>query len=121
VRNPDASRAARYEAPVGEEESTTSVGADQPGRPVKTPRIAILPTTSLGRWAVVLAAVFLPLVFAAGVVPRAAALGLACGVAGGVMGGVAIVRDRERAVSVLAALAPLVIAVGFVLAELMGG
>jgi hypothetical protein len=34
---------------------------------------------------------------------------------------VAIVRDRERAVTVFAAVAPLFIAVAFVLAELIGG
>jgi hypothetical protein len=33
----------------------------------------------------------------------------------------AIIRDRERAVTVFAALVPLVVGVGFVLAELISG
>ena len=77
--------------------------------------------TNRGRWAVGLAASFFPLVFAAGVVPRAALLGLVCGLAGGSTALVAIVRDRERALSVFAALAPLVIGVAFVLAESISG
>jgi hypothetical protein len=93
-----------------------SVGAEHPGRPVRHPRIPILPTTHLGRWAVGLAAAFFPLVFAAAVVPRGAALGFVCGLAGGAAALVAIVRDRERAVIVFAALAPLAIAVAFLLA-----
>ena len=63
----------------------------------------------------------LPLVFAAGLVPAAAALGFLCGLAGGVAALTAIVRGRERAVSVFAALAPLAVAVAFVLAELITG
>jgi hypothetical protein len=64
---------------------------------------------------------FLALVPAAGVVPRAAAVGLACGVAGGLAALLAVVRDGERALSVLAALVPFAIGVGFVVAELVGG
>lgn len=67
-----------------------------------------------------LAAVFLPLVLAASVVPRAAALGLLCALAGGSGALVAIVRDGERAIGVFVALAPLAIAVAFVLTELAG-
>lgn len=99
-----------------------SIGAQHQGTPVKhRARLAILPTTSLGRWAVGLAIVFFPLVFAAGVVPRAAALGFFCGLAGGVGALVAILRDRERALSVFAAFLPLAVAVAFVLAELIAG
>ena len=53
--------------------------------------------------------------------PSGAALGFVCGLAGGVAALMAIVRDRERAVTVFAALAPLVIAVAFALAELISG
>jgi hypothetical protein len=81
----------------------------------------ILPTTRLGWWAAGLAAAFLPLVFAASVVPRGAAVGLVCGLVGGVAALTAIVRDRERALTVVVAIVPLVIAVAFVLAELIGG
>ena len=87
----------------------------------RPPRFTVLPTTQLGRWAVGLAAAFLVLVLTAGVVPRGAALGLACGLAGGVAALIAIARDRERAVTVLAALVPPLIAAAFVLAELIGG
>ena len=82
-------------------------------------QIPVFPTTPLGRWAAGLAVTFLPLVFAAALVPRAAAAGFVCGLAGGVTALVAIVRDRERAVTVFAALVPLAIAVGFGLAELI--
>ena len=97
------------------------VGAEHPRQPVRRPRSGLLPTTHLGRWAVGLAAAFFPLVFAAAVVPRGAALGFACGIAGGAAALLAIIRDGERAVIVLAAVAPVVIAVGFVLAELING
>ena len=99
-----------------------SVRAEPRGSPVKRrPRIAILPTTTRGWLAVGLAAAFFPFVFAASVVPRGVALGFVCGLAGGVLALMAIVRDRERAVTVFAALAPLAVAVAFVLAELLAG
>jgi hypothetical protein len=99
-----------------------TVGAEHPGSPVMhQPRINMLPTTYLGWWAVGLATSFFALVFAATVVPRGAALGFVCGLAGGVAALMAIVRDRERAVTVFAALLPLAIAVAFVLAELITG
>jgi hypothetical protein len=98
------------------------VGVEHRGAPVEhRPRITTLPTTKLGWWAVGLTAAFFPLVFTAAVVPRAAALGLVCGLMGGAVGLMAVVRDRERAVSVFAAVVPLIIAVAFVLAELISG
>jgi hypothetical protein len=98
------------------------IGVEHQGAPAKhRPRITILPTTKLGWWAAGLAAAFFPLVFAAGVVPRAAALGFVCGLTGGAVGLMAIVRDRERAVTVFAAVVPLLIAVAFVLVELISG
>ena len=98
------------------------VRVEHPGSPVgQRPRIAILPTTQLGWWGAGLAAAFFPLVFAAALVPRAAALGLVCGLAGGGAALVGIIRDRERAVTVLAALVPTVVGVGFVLVELVSG
>ena len=84
------------------------------------PRITILPTTDLGRWAIGLGAAFFLLVLAAAAVPRGAALGFVCALAGGVAALVAIVRDRERALAVFAAVVPLAIAVAFVLTELIG-
>ena len=99
-----------------------TAGAEHRGSPVEhRPRISVLPTTHLGWWAVGLATGFFVLVFAATVVPRGAALGFVCGLAGGVAALLAIVRDRERAVTVFAALLPLAIAVTFVLAELITG
>ena len=99
-----------------------SVRAEHPGSPVeRRRRIAILPTSDLGWWAVGLAAAFFPLVFVGAVVPRGIALGFVCGLAGGVTGLMAVVRSRERAVTVFAALVPLIVAVAFVLAELIAG
>ena len=84
-------------------------------------RMTIWPTTNAGLWAAGLGAAFFPLVFAAALVPRAAALGFACGLAGGIVALVAIVRRRERGVIVFAALLPLVIAVAFALTQLITG
>lgn len=98
-----------------------SLGAEHPAPAGRPRRVTILPTTDLGRWAVWLAAAFFVLVVAASVVPRGAAIGFACGLAGGVAALVAVMRDRERAVTVVAALVPLLIAVGFTLAELITG
>lgn len=103
--------------PVRGEKSSLRGGQAAP-RKKSTPHSALV---HLGRWAVGLAAVFFPLVFATPVVPRVAALGLVCGLAGGVAALIAVVRDRERAVIVFAALAPLVIALAFGLAELISG
>ena len=95
--------------------------AEHHGTPVKNrPRITILPATHFGWWAVWLTAAFFLLVFAATVVPRGAALGFVS-VAGGIIALMAIIRERERAVTVFAALVPLAIAVAFVLAELISG
>jgi hypothetical protein len=84
-------------------------------------RLTILPATHLGWWAVGLAAAFLPLVFAAGVVPLAAAIGLLCALGGGLAALIAIVREHERALTVLLALVPLVIALAFVLVQVISG
>jgi len=96
------------------------VGVEHPGSPIaRGPRITFLPTTRLGWWAVGLGAVFFPLAFAAGLFPRAAALGFVCGLAGGMAAAIAILRDQERAVTVFAAVVPLVIGVAFMLAQLV--
>ena len=100
----------------------TGVGAGHQRGPVgKWARIAIVPTTVLGRWAVGLAIGFWALVLVATVVPGGAAIGFAFGLAGALAALLAIVRDRDRAVLVFAALVPLVVAVAFVLAELISG
>jgi hypothetical protein len=99
-----------------------SVRVEHRGSPVKhRPRITFLPTTPLGWWAIGLATAFLPFVFAAAVVPRGAAIGLVCGLAGGVTAMTAMIRNRELALTVFIALVPLVIAVVFLLAELISG
>ena len=98
-----------------------SAEGHHPGSIKRQRRITILPTTGLGRWALGLAAALFPFVLAASVVPRGAVLGLACGMAGGVAALTAIVRDGERAVAVFAALVPLAIAAGFLLAEVVFG
>ena len=90
------------------------------GQPARSP-FAFAPTTRLGRWAVGLALAAVGLVAAAALVPRGAALGFAAALAAGIAGLVAVVRERERAMSVFLALVPLAIAVAFVAAELIGG
>ena len=90
------------------------------GQPARD-HVSLAPTSRLGRWAVGLALAAVGLVAAAALVPRGAALGFAAAVAAGVAGMVAVVRERERAVSVFLALVPLAVAVAFVAAELIGG
>ena len=96
------------------------MGAPHPGAP-PTHRLELttLPTTLLGWWSIGLSAGFWAFVLAATVVPRGAALGFALGLAGAVAGVVAIWRDGERAAIVLATFVPALIAVAFVLAELI--
>ena len=99
-----------------------TVKAERPREPIQHgPANPILPTSVLGRWAVGLAAAFFPLVFSAGLVPLAAALGIVCGVAGGALALVAIIRDGDRAVTVFAGFLPLVIALAFVLVQVIAG
>jgi hypothetical protein len=85
------------------------------------PPITILPTTTLGWWAVGLSAGFWAFVSAATVVPRGAGVAFLLGLAGFVTALVAIVRDAERAALVALTFVPALIAVAFVLAELIGG
>jgi len=82
---------------------------------------AILPTTRPGSWAVWLAVGYLVLMPAWSVLPGGAALAFASGLAGGVVGLVAILRRGERALTVYAAVLPLVLVVVFVAAELLIG
>lgn len=97
-------------------------GAMQPPLPARTRRrFPPLPTTRLGRWAVGLAVAYPLLVTAWRILPGGALLGFASGIAGGVLALVAIVRRGERALLVFAAVAPLVLVVAFVLAELLVG
>ena len=99
-----------------------SVNIEHGARPARhRRRITILPTTRRGWWAVGLSTSFLPLVFAGAVVPLAAAVGILCGLGGGVAALLAIVGERERALTVWLALVPLVIAIAFVLVQLVSG
>ena len=87
----------------------------------KAPRIAILPTTRHGRWAVGLAAASVVLVLAWRVMgPAGAVPGFACGLVAGVVALVAIFRHGERAITVFAALVPLVFVLVFVLGSTVG-
>jgi hypothetical protein len=67
-----------------------------------------------------LTAAFFALVLVGTVVPRGGALAVFCGLSGGVAALVAIIQERERALTLYAALAPLAFAVAFVVAELIG-
>ncbi len=82
-------------------------------------RIPFLPTTSRGWWAVGLSVAGVLLVFAWSVLPVGAFPGFVLELAGGITALVAIIRDRERAITVYAALLPLVFVVVLVLAELI--
>ncbi len=85
-------------------------------------RDTILPTTRLGWWAIWLGVANVVLVLGWSLMgPLGALPGFACGVAGGVVASVAISRRRERALTVFAAVAPLVLVFVFVLAELIVG
>jgi hypothetical protein len=115
--------AVRFPASIFTQRREMSNGAVHQRLPAKRGcRIAILPTTRLGRWAVWLAVGFIVLVFAWRVMgPAGAAPGFALGLAGGVVGLVAIFRRGERAITVFAAILPLALVVAFVLAELIVG
>ena len=84
-------------------------------------RIPILPTTRLGRWALGFALANPVLVIAWTILPGGAVLGFVSGVTGGILAVRAIRRHGERALSVYAAVVPLVMVVAFVLAELLIG
>lgn len=105
----------------GREVCHVSSGAVRQRLPSRKRRLAMLPSTRLGWWAVGLAAAFFPLVVMWTIVPRGAALGMLSAIAGGVCGLVAIVRRGERALAVFATVVPLAMTVGFVLAELLVG
>ena len=81
----------------------------------------VRPTTTLGHRAILVALgyfVFMPLwTF----LPGGAALAFLCGIAGGLIAIVAVSRRGERGLLVYAAIVPLVLVVGFVLAELLIG
>lgn len=91
--------------------------------PATSPRrLAILPTTRLGRWAVGLAAANVVLVLGWRLMgPLGAFPGFVFGLAGGVVALVAILRRGERAIAVFAALVPFLFVVAFVLGELLVG
>ena len=84
-------------------------------------RIAILPTTRLGRWSVRLAIGFIVFVLAWRIMPGGAAPGFLLDLDGGVVALVAIFRRGERAIAVFAAILPLALVGAFVLAELIVG
>lgn len=98
------------------------VGAGSPGSGSSHgERISLLPRTQLGQWAVGLAGAFIALVLVSIVVPRGGRFAVVFGLLGGILALTAILRGRERALTVFAALAPVAFAVAFVVAELVGG
>ena len=104
-------------SPEGGEEMSTGL---HPGTPAEHRRITILPTTTLGWWAVGLSAGFWAFVAVATVVPRGAGIAFLLGLAGVVAALIAIVRDGERAAILALTFVPALIAVAFVIAELIG-
>ena len=84
-------------------------------------RLAVLPTTRLGAWAVGLAAASFILQSAWTLMgPVGGFPGLVAALIGGIAALVAILRRSERAISVFIALVPFVGVVVFVLAEFLG-
>ena len=83
--------------------------------------IHVLPTTRHGRWAARLALAYIVLVVAWAILPGGAAAGFVAGLAGGGLALEAIIRQRERALTVFAAALPVFLVVAFVLAELLIG
>ncbi len=98
----------------------------RPNTSTKAPR-AVLPTTSLGWWALRLAGFAVVMMFAmplqeipyfGWVIWGLGWLGLAAALVGGVLAPIAIIRDKERALSVFAAVIPLLFYLVFVVLEL---
>ena len=99
----------------------------------KARRIHVLPTTSIGWWALGLAGASMMLLFAVplinlipGEVGNAAifatyTLAFPAGVVGGIMALVAIIRQHERAVTVFLATLPLVMYLVLIVAEVISG
>ena len=81
----------------------------------------VLPTTELGRRAVVLAVAAVVCVLAWRILPFGAGLGFLFGLAGGASALVAIARHHERALAVYLAVVPMLQVVFFVLGELLIG
>ena len=87
----------------------------------KRRRFAVLPMTSLGKWAVGMAVAGTVLVLGWSAIGRLGVLGLALGLASGGAALIAIFRRGERAVTVFAALLPFLTVVVFLLTELLIG
>jgi hypothetical protein len=85
-------------------------------------RVAVLPATGLGRWAVGLAVANVVLVLGWSLLgPLGALPGFACGLAGGIAAIAAIRAHGERAITVWLAIVPLAMVVLFVIGELLIG
>lgn len=82
-------------------------------------RFQLLPATRTGQWGVGVALAGFLLMLAWTVLPGGGAIPLAFELVGGTMALVAIVRHGERALSVIVALIPFLLAVVFVIAEIV--
>ena len=92
-----------------------SSGPDHPDRP-----FTILPATPMGMWSVGMAVAGLALLLARAVGPMGWAMaGLALELAAGVTALLAITREGERALLVYAAMVPFLMAVVFLIAEIV--
>lgn len=85
-------------------------------------RLAVKPTTYLGKWALGLAAASIVFMMSWRVMgPVGGFPSLVCGLAGGVVALVAIFRRGERSVAAFAALVPFLNTLVFLVAEFVGG
>lgn len=85
-------------------------------------RLAVGPTTYLGKWALGLAVASIAFMVSWRLMgPLGGFPALVCGLAGGVVALVAIVRRGERSVAAFAALVPFLNALVFLVADLVGG
>ena len=113
---------ARASLQVDKEVSGMTSGDVPRPLPGKRRRVALLPTTRLGKWAAGLAAASIVLNLGWRLMgPLGGFPSLVCGLAGGIVALVAILRRGERSIAAYAALVIFLNVVVFVLAELLVG
>jgi len=85
----------------------------------RAPRLRILPGSNLGWWAMGCAASGIALTFAWPFMPFGAWPGFMFQIAGGVLALAAIIRKRDRAVTVIVSVLPMLFVIWFIAVELL--